>query len=351
MPALVDETTASAGTATSDAAPTMRAVTQDRYGGPDQLAVGSIPRPEVGTGEVLIEVHAAGLDRGVWHLMAGKPYLVRLLGFGLRRPKQRVPGMDVAGRVVAVGENVERFAPGDEVFGIAKGAFAEYALASAEKIVHRPPNIPIEQAAVAGISGSTALQALTDVGHLQPGQRVLVIGASGGVGSFAAQLAKAMGAEVTGVCSAAKMEMVRALGVDRVLNYEVDDFADGTSRYDLIIDTGGMNGLGRLRRALAPSGTLVIVGGEGGDSFTGGIGRQLRGMVMSPFLSQRLTTFVNKERASSLEQLLGYMERGEVVPAVGKRYPLERAADAIRELVAGQAAGKSVIVVRGETAA
>ena len=269
------------------AAKTMNAVVQRSYGSAATLQHETVAVPQAAADEVLIEVHAAGVDRGVWHLMTGLPYVVRLVGYGLTKPKQPVPGLDVSGRVVAVGSDVTRFDVGDEVFGIASGTYAEYAVAKEKKLSLKPENLSFEHAAVAAISGITALQALVDVGDLQPGQKVLVIGASGGVGSYATQLAKALGAEVTGVASAAKANLVRTLGADHVIDYRETDYLDGTSRYDLIIDTGGRNPLRKLRRALTSGGTLVIAGGEGGGKLTGGSGRQIRAKLLSPFVSQR----------------------------------------------------------------
>ncbi len=303
-------------------------------------------RPVAGTGQVLLEVHAAGVDRGTWHLMTGLPYIMRVMGFGLTRPKDPVPGADVAGRVVAVGPGVERFKVGDEVFGIAQGSYAEYAVAEADKLAHKPTTISFEQAAVASVSGITALQALTEVGKLESGQHVLVIGASGGVGSYAVQIAKALGARVTGVSSARKADLVRSLGADAVIDYAAGDYLDGSTRYDLVIDIGGRNPLRRLRRALTPRGTLVIVGGEGGDRLTGGFGRQLRAALLSPFVSQRMAMFISTEHYRYIETLAGFIERGEVTPAVGQRYRLDEAPAAIADLAAGRAEGKSVIVVR-----
>lgn len=327
---------------------TMQAVVQRAYGPPGMLELAEIDRPEIGAGEVLVEVHAAGVDRGVWHLMTGLPYLVRLTGFGLTRPKTPVPGLDVAGRVVAVGDEVSRFEVGDEVFGIARGSYAEYAVAPESKLAHKPAGITFEQAAVAAISGGTALQALTDAGGLEPGDRVLVIGASGGVGSYAVQLAKALGATVTGVASGAKAGLVRSLGADHVVDYATSDYLDGSARYDLIVDTGGLNPVRYLRRALARGGTLVIVGGEGGGRWTGGIGRQLRAALISVVVPQQMGMFMSKEHHSHLERLTGFLEDGRVVPAVGRRYRLDQVPEAIADLEAGRAAGKSVIVVRDE---
>lgn len=339
-------------TTTSDTAQsiprTMQAIVQRAYGPAGMLELAEIDRPEIGAAEVLVEVHAAGVDRGVWHLMTGLPYLVRLTGFGLTRPKSPVPGLDVAGRVVAVGDGVSRFQVGDEVFGIARGSYAEYAVARESKLAHKPAGLSFEQAAVAAISGSTALQALTDVGQVAPGQRVLVIGASGGVGSYAVQLAKALDATVTGVASGAKAGLVRSLGADHVVDYATTDYLDGSARYDLIIDTGGLNAVRDLRRALTRTGTLVIVGGEGGGRWTGGIGRQLRAALISVVVPQHMAMFMSREHHSHLDRLAGFLEDGTVVPAVGRRYRLDQVPEAIADLEAGKAAGKSVIVVRGE---
>jgi len=325
---------------------TMRAVVQNQYGSADALATAVIDRPDIAPDEVLIEVVAAGVDRGVWHLVTGRPFLVRLAGYGLTRPKTPVPGLDVAGRVVAVGDEVSRFQIGDEVFGIARGAYAEYAAAKEAKLAHKPAGVPFGQAAVTAISGITALQALTDVGQVQAGQSVLVIGASGGVGTYAVQLATALGATVTGVASAAKADLVRSLGADHVIDYAAGDYLDGETRYDLIVDIGGLNSVARLRRALERAGTLVIVGGEGGGSVTGGIGRQLRAKLLSPFISQRLTFFISAEAHSHMERLTEYLESGAVTPAVGRRYSLDEVPAAISDLEAGRARGKSVIVVQ-----
>ena len=324
---------------------TMRAVVQARYGSADALSMSTIDIPDIAPDEVLIEVAAAGVDRGVWHLVTGRPYLVRLAGYGVAKPKNPVPGLDVSGRVVAVGGQVQRFAVGDEVFGIAKGTYAQLAAAKEDKLAHKPEGLSFEQTAVAAISGITALQALTDVAELQPGQSVLVIGASGGVGTYAVQIAKALGATVTGVASASKADLVTSLGADRVIDYAVDDYLDGETRYDLILDIGGLNPIARLRRALTKAGTLVIVGGEGGGSITGGLGRQFRAKLFSPFVSQRLTFFLSTEHHSHMERLATFMESGDVVPAVGRRYRLEQASRAIADLEAGRARGKSVIVV------
>jgi NADPH:quinone reductase-like Zn-dependent oxidoreductase len=322
---------------------TMQAIVQDRYGSADVLHLAPIDRPEIGDQEVLIGVHAAGLDRGTWHLMTGRPYLMRP-AFGFRGPRNPVPGRDVAGTVVAVGSAVTRFAAGDEVFGIAPGSFAQYAVGREDKLARKPVNLSFEQAAVVPISAATALQALRDAGRVEPGQRVLVIGASGGVGSYAVQLAKAFGAEVTGVCSTPKLDLVRSLGADHVVDYTREDFADGAGRYDLILDLAGNPSLGRLRRALTPTGTAVIVGGEDGGQLTG-MSRQLRALALSPFLRQRRTMLVSKENAGDLDPLTDLIEAGTVTPSIDRAYPLNQAPDAMRHLAAGKVRGKVAITV------
>ena len=323
----------------------MNAIVQDGYGTSDILRLAQIARPEVGPGDVLVGVRAAGLDRGTWHLMQGKPRLLRLV-FGLRTPKQPVIGRDVAGTVVEVGSDVTRFAVGDEVFGVAPGSVAEFTVAREDKLARRPANITWEQAATVPISGGTALQAVVDAGAVAAGQKVLVTGASGGVGSYAVQLAKSFGAEVTGVASAAKLDLVRELGADHALDYATDDFADGSQRYDLVIDIAGLSDLARLRRALAPTGTLVLVGGEGGGDWTGGtLGRQLRARLASLFSGQRLTSVIAKERGSDYERLAVFLESGEVVPSVDRAYPMAEAADAMRYLESGKVRAKLAITV------
>ncbi len=323
----------------------MKAIVQDTYGSPDVLELRDIDKPVVGDDEVLVRVHAAGVDQGVWHLMAGMPYLLRLAGFGLRAPKNPVRGSDVAGRVEAVGENVTRFQPGDEVFGTCDGSFAEYASARADRLAPKPANLSFEQAAAVPVSGYTALQAVRDQGKVRPGQRVLIIGAGGGVGTFAVQLAKAYGAEVTGVCSTTKTDLVRSIGADHVIDYTREDFADGRNRYDVILDIAGNRSLSHLRRALAPEGTLVIVGGEGGGRWLGGIDRQLRALVLSPFVRQKLGTWVATQRTEDLEELHELLEAGTVTPVVDRTFPLSDVPEAIRYMRKGHARGKVVITV------
>ena len=323
---------------------TMQAIVQESYGNADVLHTAQLPRPEPGANEVLLQVRAAGLDRGTWHLMAGLPYLMRPF-VGFRGPRNPVPGLDVAGVVEAVGAKVTAFAVGDEVYGFGKGTFAEYAVAPADQLAPKPKNLSFEQAAVVPVSASTALVALTQVADVQPGQQVLVIGASGGVGSYAVQLAKALGAEVTGVCSPAKIDLVRSLGAQRVLDYTRDDWADGSHHYDLVLDIGGRPTISRLRSALTPDGTAVFVGGEDGGKFSGGMNRGLRGVALSPFVKQRLKMFVAGQKTSDLEQLTGFIEAGQVTPSIDRTYPLDQAPDAMRRLEAGEVRGKIAITV------
>ena len=321
----------------------MWAVVQDRYGSSEVLRLARVARPVLGDDQVLLHVNAAGLDRGTEHLMTGKPYVARLF-VGLRKPKNPIPGRDAAGTVAAVGSSVSRFAIGDEVYGVAPGSFAEYAVAPEDKLARKPENLSFAQAAAIPVSAGTALQALVDAGRVQAGQSVLVVGASGGVGTYAVQLAKAFGAEVTGVSSTAKVDLVKSLGADHVIDYTREDFADGTRRYDLILDIGGSTPVRRLRRALRPRGTLVFVGGENSGNLTG-LGRQLRGALVSPFLRQRLVLLMAKERAADLERLSGLIEDGKLVPSVDRSYPLEQAPDAMRLLEEGRVRGKVVITV------
>jgi NADPH:quinone reductase-like Zn-dependent oxidoreductase len=321
----------------------MRAILQSGYGATDVLCLGEAPRPTAGEGEVIVHVRAAGIDRGTWHLMTGRPYVMRVMGFGFRAPKSPVPGLDLAGTVVEVGPNVSRFRVGDVVFGLGQGSFAEYARAREDKLARVPGGSSLEEAAVLGVSGITALQALTDAGGLLPGERVLVIGASGGVGTYAAQLAKALGAEVTAVCSGAKVGRVRALGADHVIDYRARDFADGSERYDLILDIGGNAPLARLRKALAERGRLVFVGGEAGGDWLRGLGRPLGAALLGLFTRQRFVMMMAKEHYSLLERLRAFCEAGQVRPAIDRVIPLDDVPDALRDLEAGRVFGKVAV--------
>jgi len=323
----------------------MKAIFQDEYGTTDVLELREIDRPEIAEDEVLVHVHAAGVDRGVWHIMTGLPYPIRLAGYGLRSPKTPVLGADMAGVVEAVGNNVTRFQPGDEVFGIAKGSYAEYAIAREDKLAPKPATLTFEQAAVVAISGLAALQGLRDKGKVRPGQKVLIIGASGGVGTYAVQIAKAFGAHVTAVCSTTKVDMVRSIGADRVIDYTKEDFTQGDERYDVILDIGGNSSLSRLRRALTAKGTLVIAGGETGGRWLGGTDRQVRALMLSPFVGQKLGTFISSENAKDLIVLKELIEAGKVKPIIDRTYALSDVPDAIRYLEEGNARGKVAITI------
>jgi NADPH:quinone reductase-like Zn-dependent oxidoreductase len=330
----------------------MSAIVQDRYGSaPEELfRIAETDRPAIGDDEVLVRVRAASVDRGTWHIMTGLPYPIRLAGFGLRRPKYANPGRNLAGTVEGAGAEVTGFAPGDEVFGMSTSTFAEYAAARPDKLARKPANLSFDQAAAVPVSGSTALQAVRDHGRVRAGERVLIIGASGGVGSFAVQIAKAFGAEVTGVCSTRKVGMVRALGADAVIDYSRADFADRGSRYDVILDIGGNARLSRLRRALTRRGRLIIVGGETDGRLLGGSSRQIRAQLLSPFVSQKLGTFVASENGADLTALRDLIEAGSLIPAIDRTYPLAEASAAIRRLMDGQACGKLVISVSPRSA-
>ncbi|MBV8195515.1 MAG: NAD(P)-dependent alcohol dehydrogenase [Candidatus Dormibacteraeota bacterium] len=325
----------------------MRAVVQDAYGDAPEtvLRLDQIPLPTVGGDEVLVRVRAAGVDRGTWHLMVGRPYLMRYIGFGLHRPKSRVPGLDVAGIVEAVGKNVTQLVPGQEVFGTCRGAFAEYAVADPKRLTTKPVNLSFEQAAALAVSGTAALQAVRDKAHVTPGQQVLVIGASGGVGSFAVQLAKACGAEVTGVCSTGKMDFVRSIGADHVIDYTSGTLNDGRQRYEAIIDVGGNRSLKELRRALTPRGTLVITGGENGGAWLGGIERNFRAALVSPFVGQKLVAFISRLRQRDLETLRDMAQSHALTPAVEQSFPLSEASSALRYLIDGRIRGKIVVTL------
>lgn len=314
----------------------MKAVVQRRYG---SAVLGELDVPVPGQGEVLLEVRAAGVDMGVWHLLTGKPYLVRFLGFGFRGPKSPVPGRDVSGVVKEIGPGVTAFEIGDEVFGTCEGAFAEHAVAPASRLARKPEGVSFTEAAAVPISGGTALQGLRGV---QPGQRVLVIGAGGGVGSYGVQIAKALGAHVTGVCSTRKVELVRSLGADEVFDYTVADF---TGTYDLILDCGGGRPLSRLRRAANERGRIVLVGAETGGSITGGFHKSLGSVALNPFSSKKFVPLMSTERADVFDELRLMIEAGSVKPAVDRTFPLSEALDAVEYVYSRRSRGKVVVTI------
>jgi NADPH:quinone reductase-like Zn-dependent oxidoreductase len=324
----------------------MKAIVHDTYGSPEVLRLTEVPKPVVEDGEVLVRVHAASVNPADWHLMRGDPYIARL-SFGPRKPKDRVPGCDLAGRVEAVGSNVTTAQPGDEVFGSpfehGLGAFAEFAAVSADLVAPRPANLTLEQAATVPVAGMTALQGLRDHGRVEAGQKVLIIGASGGVGTFAVQIAKSLGAEVTGVCSAAKVDLVRLLGTDHVIDYTEDDFTASADRYDVIFQLGGTRSPSDCRGALTPSGTLVLSSGEPAGRFLGPLGRVVKGMLQSPFVSQRMLTFTVKPNREDLLALTELIEAGAVAPVIDRTYPLSEVPEAVGYLEEGNARGKVAV--------
>jgi NADPH:quinone reductase-like Zn-dependent oxidoreductase len=323
----------------------MKAIVQDRYGSADVLEVRDVDVPVMGENDVLVRVRAAGCSPDVWHFMTGKPYFARLM-LGLRRPKITVRGWDVAGTVEAVGRSVTGFEPGDEVMGTADGSFAELAVTTAERLIRKPARLSFEEAAAVAVSGATALRALRDVGRVRPGQRVLIIGAAGGVGTFAVQIAKAFGAHVTGLCSTSKMDLVRSIGADEIIDYTREEFADGTRRWDLIVDTAGRRSLSHLRKGLTPKGTLAIVGGDGGGPWTGGFFRGvLRAPLLSLFVGQRLRPVSPTEKHEDLQTLKELIVAEKVTPVIDRTYPLIEAPDAIRYLAQGHPRGKIVITI------
>src|SRR5829696_1482284 len=324
---------------------TMKAIVRDRYGSADVLHLRDIEVPRVGDDTVLVRIRAAGLDRGAWHIMAGLPYLIRTAGYGLRRPKTAGLGSEFAGIVEAVGSKVTGLAPGDAVYGTCSASFAEYATARPDQLARIPKNLSFEQAAAVPVSAVTALRALRARGRLQSGQRVLIIGASGGVGSFAVQIAKTLGANVTGVASTQKVDLVRSLGADHLIDYTRADITDDSRRYDLVLDIGGNRPLSQLRRVLTDHGTLVIVGGEGGDRWTGGLHRQLGAMGLSLVVRQRLGTFIAKVTSTDLDALRELIEAGSVTPKIDRVVGLEQVPEAIRDLADGRVQGKVVIAM------
>ena len=321
----------------------MKAIVQDEYGSSDVLRLEDVEAPAAGRGGVLIRVIAASAFIGDWHLITGTPYAIRLVS-GLGKPKQRVRGQDVAGKIEAIGQEVTGFRPGDEVFGVGNGTFAEYATARTDKIAPKPANLGFEEAETVPTTGCTALQGIRDVGKVQSGQSVLVVGAAGGVGSFAVQIAKALGAHVTGVCSTSKLDLVRSIGADEVIDYTHEDIVDGTRRYDLIFDTAGNRAVSHLRQAMTPKGTLVLAGGEGTGRWLG-MGRVVRAKTMSLFVGQRMTNFLARPGAADLIALKELIDADKIKPVIGSRYSLGEVPAAIAEIGAGHGRGKVVITV------
>jgi NADPH:quinone reductase-like Zn-dependent oxidoreductase len=320
----------------------MQAIVQDTYGSADVLRLARIARPEIGDNEVLVRVHAASVHIGDWHVMTGLPYLLRVVGFGFRAPKVQVRGMDVAGTVEAVGKTVTRFQAGDEVFGTCEGAFAEYAAAPEDTIVLKPTNLTFEQAAAVPTSSVAALQALR-AGGINSGQQVLIVGASGGVGLFAVQIAKSFGADVTAVCSTTKLDLVRSIGADHVIDYTREDFTQSGQQYDLILIMGGNQSLAQLKRVLRPGGTLVPVGTEQGNRWVGGKA-WIRAMLLSRVV-RHLRPLASEPNQADPQFVTELIEAGKITPVIDKTYPLSAVPDAIRYLTAGQARGKIVIAV------
>jgi NADPH:quinone reductase-like Zn-dependent oxidoreductase len=322
----------------------MKAIVGRRYGSPDVLQLEDIDRPVIGDDGVLLRVRAASVNPYDWHVMRGIPYFVRLLGFGLRRPKNIVPGNDVAGIVEAVGKDVTHVQPGDEVFGARTGSCAEYVAGRERNFVPKPANLTFEQAAAIPMAGCTAIQALRDRGQLQPGQTVLINGAAGGVGTFAVQIARALGAQVTGVCSTRNIELVRSLGADQVIDYTREDFSRSGQRYDLILDLIGNRSLRDLRRPLTPRGTLVTIGG-GRSKLISGLALSLKATLVSRFVDQTMGFFLARISNADLLALTELIEAGKVTPVIDRTYPLRETAEAIRYLETGHARGKVVITV------
>src|SRR5215213_3585368 len=323
----------------------MKAIMQERFGSADTLELKEIAKPVPGTGEVLLRVHAAGVGAWDWHSMTGRPYLARAGMLGFRAPKVKVRGWDVAGTVESIGQGVTRFKPGDDVYGTARGSFAEFVCAKEDRIAPKPANLTFDQAAAVPTAAITALQGLRDKGGIRAGQHVLILGAGGGVGSFAVQIAKAYGAHVTGVCSTAKVDLVRSLGADEVIDYTKGDVLSLGQTYDIILDNGGNRSLASLRRILVPVGKIVLVGGEDGGPFWGGIGRNVQAAVQSLFMKQKMIGLVASERAEDLEVLTGHIEAGKVTPAIERTYPLEETAEAMRHWEERKVKGKVVVTV------
>ncbi|NQV06569.1 NAD(P)-dependent alcohol dehydrogenase [bacterium] len=323
----------------------MKAIVQSAYGPPREvLELRDVDDPVIGDDQVLVKVQAASVAIGDWLVVEGLPYIIRMMGYGLRAPKSAVPGSDIAGTIEAVGKDVTRFAPGDEVFGMCKGALAERAAANVRSLAPKPANLSFEQAAAVPTSALTALQGLRDKGELQSGQKVLIIGASGGVGTFAVQIAKALGAHVTAVCSTPSIGLVQSIGADAVIDYTREEITDRGERYDVILDMAGNRSLSELRSVLTPKGTLVIGGGSGGRWLMGS-GRSMRAMMLSPFIGQTMRTFIARSNQEDLVVLKDLIEAGKMKPVIDGTYPLSDIAEAIEYLGERHTQGKTVITV------
>ena len=323
----------------------MKAITQERFGTPDTLRIVDIDAPDVRPDDVLVRIHAAALNPADWHILRGDPYVARLMGIGLTKPKIPVVGSDASGVVEAVGASVRGLRPGDEVFGFVRGAFAEYACAAQDQVVPKPASLTFEQAAALPIAATTALRGIRDVGAVKSGQRVLVNGASGGVGSFAVQVAVSIGAEVTGVCSSGNVELVRSLGVAHVIDYTAEDFTDGDITYDVILDNVSSLPLTRLRRVLTKSGTLVLNGGGTPGHVFGPIGTLLKAVVVNVFVSQRLRPLPSKTDRQELLDVTRLVEDGKLTPIVDRTYPLADTAEGLRYVEQGHVRGKAIITI------
>lgn len=323
----------------------MKAIVQERFGPPDVLRFADIDQPEVGADDVLIRVHAAALNPADWHILRGDPYVARLMGIGLTKPKTPVAGSDAAGVVEKVGANVRVLRPGDEVFGFVRGAFAEYACAAQDKVAPKPASLTFEQAAALPIAATTALRGIRDVGAVKPGQRVLVNGASGGVGSFAVQIAAALGAEVTGVCSTGNVDLVRSLGASHVIDYTTQDFTDAGIKYDVILDNVSSLPLTRLRGVLTKKGTLVLNGGGSPGHVFGPIGTILKAVVVNLFVSQRLRPLPSKTDQQELLDVTALVQDGKLTAVVDRTYQLAETAEGVRYVEQGHVRGKAIVTI------
>lgn len=328
--------------------PHMKAVVYTEYGSPDVLQIREIKKPVPNDDQVLVKVRAVAINPLDWHFMEGRPYIMRMMIGGMRKPKSPQLGVDLAGQVEAVGKNVTQFKPSDEVFGTGHGAaLAEYVCANQTKLVRKPANISFAEGATVPIAGLTALQGLRDHGKVQPGQKILINGASGGVGTFAVQIAKTLGAEVTGVCSTRNVEMVKSLGADHVIDYTKEDFTKGGERYDVILDNVGTQPLSGFRRVLKPKGILVMIGGGGPNDgkWVGAMARPIKAKLMSPFVSQRMGMMLAQIRQQDLATMADLMQSGKVKPVIDRTYPLDQIREAMTYLEQGHARGKVIVAV------